>query len=58
MSFDIPYSDQTEDIMEDDDSDIIDDKELEYDEFSWPKNAEEPTGFRYKGKKQCFVRAV
>ena len=39
-----------------DDSDIKEEIELQYDENFWPQDAEEPTGYSYKGKnKECFA---
>ena len=46
-------------IIEDDELDTSDPPEYcEYEENSWPDNAEEPTGFSYKGKKRVFIKAV
>ena len=46
-------------LIEDDELDISDPPEYcEYDENAWPDNAEEPTGFSFKGKKRVFIKAV
>ena len=55
--FDFVY-DEAEDASAHDDSDIKEEVELQYDENFWPKQADEPTGFTYKGKKKIFVKAV
>ena len=57
MSEEIP-SFENEDVSSHDDSDIMEDAEKNYDESFWPKNAEEPNGCRYKGKKKIFTKAV
>ena len=54
-AFSVDMNKQVEDTFVDDDScDVNDD--MKYDENCWPK--EDPSGFRFKGKKKMFVKAA